>query len=223
MIRLEHVRHAVGKTLLLNNVSLHVGKGEALCLCGPSGIGKTTLLEIAAGLLAPDSGRVRLDSTRVGCAFQDDALVPWLSALENLLLVLEEKGNEARRIARHWLGEFGLSADQRPPAMSGGMRRRLSLARAFAVRPRILLLDEPFAFLDDRWQETVSRLAEECRTSGGALLLVSHQERRLADVNCRVVRVDQRPIRLDFEEKTQAAMRKKRELKKASYAISPSM
>ncbi len=199
MIRLENVSHTMDGNQILRDVCLHVGAGEAVCLCGPSGIGKTTLLEIAADLITPGFGTVRLGSRAIGCAFQDDALVPWLSALDNLRLVLEGLKQNAPRIAAQWLEEFDLPPDQKPTAMSGGMRRRLTLARAFAVQPEILLLDEPFAFLDDRWQEKTARLAESCRASGCAVLLVSHQERRLADMQCRVVHLKERPIALGAE------------------------
>jgi NitT/TauT family transport system ATP-binding protein len=199
MIRLENVSHTVGGRQVLRNVRLTVAKGEAVCLCGPSGVGKTTLLEIAAGLSAPDTGTVRLGSQRIGCAFQDDALVPWLSALDNLLLVLSATKQQNMTTADRWLREFELPVHQKPTAMSGGMRRRLSLARAFAVQPDILLLDEPFAFLDDCWQKKTACHTEAVRQAGCAVLMVSHQERRLADIKCGIAAVDTRPITLGSE------------------------
>ncbi|MUM77749.1 ATP-binding cassette domain-containing protein [Pseudodesulfovibrio sp. F-1] len=196
MIAIENVNFAIGGTSLIQNTTLRVAAREAVCLCGPSGVGKTTLLEIAAGLTAPDSGTVSLDSARIGCAFQDDILVPWLTALDNLLLVMTGPLAQARAGAGGWLDRFGLDPDMRPPQMSGGMRRRLSLARAFAVEPEILLLDEPFAFLDDQWQARTAMHVEAHRQGGGAVLLVSHQERHLDAFQCRTVFIDHGPIKL---------------------------
>ncbi|MFH1913572.1 MAG: ATP-binding cassette domain-containing protein [Pseudomonadota bacterium] len=196
MIALDTVTFSIGDTPLIRDTTLHVAAHEAVCLCGPSGIGKTTLLEIAAGLTTPDSGTVALGSTRIGCAFQDDILVPWLSALDNLLLVMPGPSAHAKTEAGSWLNRFGLDPGMRPPRMSGGMRRRLSLARAFAVRPDILLLDEPFAFLDDQWQATTAMLVEAHRLAGGAVLLVSHQERHLDAFQCRTISVNHSPITL---------------------------
>ncbi|ADU61599.1 MAG: ATP-binding cassette domain-containing protein [Pseudodesulfovibrio sp.] len=196
MIALNNVTFAISGTPLIHDTTLHVAAREAVCLCGPSGIGKTTLLEIAAGLTAPDSGTVALGSTRIGCAFQDDILVPWLTALDNLLLVMAKPTAHAKTGAGCWLDRFGLDPGMRPPRMSGGMRRRLSLARAFAVKPDILLLDEPFAFLDDQWQTTTAMLIEAHRLAGGAVLLVSHQERYLDAFQCRTISIDHSPITL---------------------------
>ena len=196
MITLNNVTFAINGTPLIRDTTLHVAAREAVCLCGPSGIGKTTLLEIAAGLTAPDSGTVALGSARIGCAFQDDILVPWLTALDNLLLVMAGPSARAKAEAGFWLDRFGLDPGMRPPRMSGGMRRRLSLARAFAVMPDILLLDEPFAFLDDQWQAATAMLVEAHRAAGGAALLVSHQERHLDTFRCRTIPVNHSPIAL---------------------------
>lgn len=196
MIRLENISKKMGNTQIIEHCSLTVEAGEAVCLCGPSGIGKTTLLEIAALLTAPDTGFVRHESAKVGCAFQDDALVPWLGALDNILLVLRPETREPRTIARRWLDTFGLNHDMKPTRMSGGMRRRLSLARAFAVDPDILLLDEPFAFLDEHWQALTASAVEQRRTAGSSILLVSHQERHLHEIKCRMLHIDKSPIQL---------------------------
>lgn len=196
MIALNNVTFAINGTALIRDTTLHVAAREAVCLCGPSGIGKTTLLEIAAGLTTPDSGAVALGSTRIGCAFQDDILVPWLTALDNLLLVMARPTAHAKVEAGRWLERFGLDPGMRPPRMSGGMRRRLSLARAFAVKPDILLLDEPFAFLDDQWQAATAMLVETHRLAGGTVLLVSHQARHLDAFQCRTISMNHRPITL---------------------------
>lgn len=195
MIHLKNIHKSRGRHTLIRDCSLAVPAGEAVCLCGPSGVGKTTLLEIVAGLTLPDSGTVTLDSARIGCAFQDDVLAPWLTALDNLLLVLPANMNDPRSAALEWLDRFELPPDQHPTRMSGGMRRRLSLARAFAVNPRILLLDEPFAFLDSVWQTRVADYTEQHRKQGNAVLLVSHQLEQLGTtLTCKSISVSQSPI-----------------------------
>jgi NitT/TauT family transport system ATP-binding protein len=195
MIRLANVCKSRGSIPLIRDCSLTLEPGEAVCLCGPSGIGKTTLLEIVAGLTRPDSGKVTLASARIGCAFQDDVLVPWLTALDNLLLVLPPDADAPRTTAEQWLDRFGLPTGLHPTRMSGGMRRRLALARAFAVNPRILLLDEPFAFLDAAWQTVVAQLTEQHRAQGNSVLLVSHQTEQMeTGLTCRTVVVSDSPI-----------------------------
>ena len=134
------------------------------------------------------------DSPRLGCAFQDDVLVPWLSALDNLLLVLPPDTERPEALARSWLERFALDPGMRPTRMSGGMRRRLSLARAFAVNPHILLLDEPFAFLDPDWQALVAECTEVHRAAGNAVLMVSHQLGHMDGMDCRIMTVTHGPI-----------------------------
>ncbi len=196
MIILENITKSINENMIVKHCTLKIGAGEAVCLCGPSGIGKTTLLEIAAGLTEPDTGNVHHESDKLGCAFQDDALVPWLNALDNLLLVMPPKTDNPKKIANLWLERFGLSPDIKPPKMSGGMRRRMGLARAFAVDPDILLLDEPFAFLDERWQDATAHCMEKHRKDGNALLLVSHQKQFLNKINCRIVNIKEDPIHI---------------------------
>jgi len=195
MIHLQNVSLHKDGIALIRDTTLRIAPSEAVCLCGPSGIGKTTLLEVAAGLSKPDAGTVTLGSERLGCAFQDDVLVPWLDALENVLLVMDD-GYAHRDEAVHWLTLFGLKPGIRPTKMSGGMRRRLSLARAFASSPDILLLDEPFAFLDDHWQAVTARQVEKKRHDGCCILLVSHQVRHMEAIACRTVTLHDQPLHL---------------------------
>ncbi len=187
MITLNNIFFDRNGQQLITDCSLHIGAEEAVCLTGPSGIGKTTLLEVAAGLTTPNQGRVILGSKRIGCVFQDDILVPWLTAMENMLLIMPDNTPDNSGEAWQWLDRFGLEPDVRPTQMSGGMRRRLSLARAFVIKPDILILDEPFAFLDDHWQEQIAEHVESARIDGAAILLASHQVRHLDKIDCNLV------------------------------------
>jgi ABC-type nitrate/sulfonate/bicarbonate transport system ATPase subunit len=174
-----------------------------LCLTGPSGIGKSTLLEMAAGILRPDKGTVCRQAS-VALMFQDDALIPWLTAEANIGYILPAgvSPSEGARRAAIWLRRFGLESWQYPPAMSGGMRRRLSLARTFAAERPLLILDEPFAFLDEDWQTVVAEETARHAANGGAILLASHttapfSPASLAKATYRVVPVEETPIIID--------------------------
>ena len=148
-------RFATG-TLALEGIDLNLMRGEFVSLLGPSGCGKSTLLRLIAGLGAPTSGAITWnDATHeLGFVFQDATLMPWADALHNVLLPLKLKGvkraeSEAR--AREMLALVGLSGFERayPRELSGGMKMRVSIARALVTRPTLLLMDEPFAALDE--------------------------------------------------------------------------
>src|SRR6187402_2923969 len=183
-VRLERVRRAYQDLIVINDISLRVQAGEFLAILGPSGCGKSTLLRIIAGLAAPDSGIVSLEPSdapyQTGYVFQDAHLLPWRNVLQNTLLPLELIGTppeqrEAR--AREALGNVGLlEAENRYPAqLSGGMRMRVSLARALVAEPRLLLLDEPFAALDEitRFRLEV-RLRNLWMERGMTVIFVTH-------------------------------------------------
>jgi NitT/TauT family transport system ATP-binding protein len=164
-VRLDRAgRTFTGGQAALVDVSFEIRRGQFVALVGPSGCGKSTLLRLIAGLLPPSAGRVEVAGRpaqqarrdcRVGFVFQDPRLLPWRTALENVGLPLElERASRERRqsAATAALGLVGLSgADSAklPRMLSGGMRMRVSLARALVARPELLLLDEPFAALDD--------------------------------------------------------------------------
>lgn len=142
----------------LEDTDLHSTQGSFLALLGPSGCGKTTLLRLLMGIEAPTGGVLSVDPELVGhlsYVFQEPRLVPWRTTLENVLLPFELTGtltSEARELARERLAELGLAErlSHFPRELSGGMQMRVALARALVTRPRVLLLDEPFAALDER-------------------------------------------------------------------------
>lgn len=181
---------------ILQDVSLEIGRGEAVAILGASGSGKTTLLGLLAGLDVPTSGSVHIDGEnlfaldedgrarlrrdRVGFVFQSFQLLPALSALENVMLPLELAGKpRARERAADWLGRVGLG--QRlahyPRQLSGGEQQRVALARAFASDPQLLLADEPTGNLDSvTGDEIISLIFELNRVARTTLLLVTHDE-----------------------------------------------
>jgi ABC-type nitrate/sulfonate/bicarbonate transport system, ATPase component len=163
-----------GKTVV-RSATLSLRAGEILCLTGPSGIGKTTLLELAAGVTKPDAGRVSR-TVKASLMFQDDVLIPWQTAEEAITYILPDAMPERERLERAalWLETFELEGGIYPAAMSGGMRRRLSLARTFAAERPLVLLDEPFAFLDtERCRLVMAAIVRHVR-NGGTVMLTSH-------------------------------------------------
>lgn len=152
---------------VLRGLDLHVRTGEILTLLGPSGCGKSTLLRILAGLLVPTRGEVLVQGqtfqqggkelkNRLSFVFQEPALLPWRTVWENVSLPLQLRGGlraaAAKDSIEHWLDVVGLSSkdwSKKPTQLSGGMKMRASIARAMTTQPRILLMDEPFAALDD--------------------------------------------------------------------------
>jgi NitT/TauT family transport system ATP-binding protein len=144
----------------VRGVTLTVGDGEFVSVVGPTGCGKSTLLNVGAGLLAPSSGSVRVFgqplqgiNRRAGYMFQTESLMPWRTALRNVMAGLEFRGlaeADARRQAEDWLKRVGLGGfgDRYPHQLSGGMRKRTSLAQTLALDPDIILMDEPFSALD---------------------------------------------------------------------------
>lgn len=181
-------------TPALRGVSFTVAEGEFVCLVGPSGCGKTTVLKLIAGLDTPTSGEV-VRPEKVAMAFQAGALMPWLTVFENVAFGLRGKGKEEQEIARiveRELRVVGMLAmhDKYPAELSGGQRQRVGIARALAVDPAVLLLDEPFSALDPKttaelhddvlkiWHETkktivmVSHLIEEAVSLADRVILM---------------------------------------------------
>ncbi|HTN74707.1 MAG TPA: ATP-binding cassette domain-containing protein, partial [Pirellulaceae bacterium] len=156
-LRASHVSQSFGGGLVLDDLSLSIAAGEFVSLVGPSGCGKSTLLRLFAGLLAPTAGEITISGTtpRVAFVFQEATLLPWRTVVENIALPLELAGiarDQRMAAVLESLDLIGLTRDDAgkfPRELSGGMRMRVSLARALVTRPDVLLLDEPFAALDD--------------------------------------------------------------------------
>ena len=209
-LALAAVAYRYGSTPVLDRVDLSVGPGERVGILGRSGVGKSTLLQILAGLAAPSSGTVRIDGLAVrgpvpGCTvmFQRPALLPWASVLDNVLLPARLGGrlgrSESVAEARRLLDDLGLTerAHAKPHQLSGGQQQRVALARALASRPRILLLDEPFSALDPEMRASlradVLRLAE---ARGLTLIVVTHDLADVAALARRAVVLAGRPARI---------------------------
>jgi nitrate/nitrite transport system ATP-binding protein len=161
-LELHNVSKSFGSAPVLKDVNLRINKGEFVAIIGFSGSGKTTLMSLLAGLLKPDSGRVMLDGSEItgpgpdrGIVFQNYSLLPWLTVFENVKLAVDQvfpKKTDAERIAHTeqfvTMVNLAPARDKRPSELSGGMRQRVSVARALAMTPKILLCDEPLSALD---------------------------------------------------------------------------
>lgn len=178
-----------GTYTVLDGVNLTVDEGEFICVIGHSGCGKSTLLNMVSGFTTPSSGRVELNSvpiTKPGpdrmVVFQNYALLPWKTAFENVYIAVNavspnKPEAEKRAIVREHLAMVGLTeaADKKPPQLSGGMKQRVSIARALAIRPQVLILDEPFGALDaitkEELQEELLKIWNDHRCT---VLMITH-------------------------------------------------
>lgn len=199
-IRVRDVRHAIGAVDVLDGVSLDVAVGETVALVGPSGCGKSTLLELVCGLQHPSAGTVA--AAAAALLPQRDALLPWADALDNAALPLRLAGlrrADARRRAEPLLADLGLRGFEhaRPHELSGGMRQRVAVARALAMRPKVLLMDEPFAALDVQTRAKMQDfLLDVSRASGASVLFVTHSIDEAVALADRVVVFTARPGRI---------------------------
>ncbi len=205
--------HAVGKTFgnglrALEGISAEIGAGEFVALLGPSGCGKSTLLRLLAGLESPTEGRITWETGRqpgagdIGYVFQDATLLPWADAAANVYLPLRLRGvgraEAAPRIeAMLEQVRLGAFAQTMPQALSGGMRMRVSIARALISEPLLLLMDEPFAALDEF---TRHKLQEDLRAlwrrSGKTIVFVTHSIYEAAFLASRILVMSPRPGRI---------------------------
>ena len=174
MIELTDVTHSYDEKAVISNLSFTFPSKGVFALMGPSGCGKTTLLHLLAGLTKPKSGTVASTHQQVAMAFQEPRLLPWLSCEDNVKLVLTER-QDAAEIAAKWLKALELSdaAKQLPSALSGGMKQRLSLARALAYGGDLFLFDEPFSALDPDLKARIAPLIKEA-TKHALVILVTH-------------------------------------------------
>jgi len=203
---LDSVTKKFNSFLALENVSFEVADGEFVCLLGPSGCGKTTVLRLAAGLEAPIGGNLFLDGKKIegvnkecGFVFQEYALFPWRTVKENIEFGPQAKGlnkNECDRISKHYIDLVGLNGFENhyPKELSGGMKQRVGIARAYANSPKLLLMDEPFGALDAQtrnlMQGELLRIWEKEHIS---VLFVTHSVDEAVFLGDKVVVMSARP------------------------------
>ena len=199
----------------VRDLSFSIARGELVAILGKTGCGKSTTFNLIGGLLRPTQGRVLVDGHdpfvefdwfrgKVGIVFQNDRLMPWRSAIDNVALGLElnKVAREERlAIASAWLGRLGLAGHEQdfPHALSGGMRQRVSIARAFAGKPDILLCDEPFSALDEHTGNALrDEFRELLRETGATGIFITHSIEEALRLGGRLI-VFERPARIAYE------------------------
>ncbi|MFT5219526.1 MAG: NitT/TauT family transport system ATP-binding protein [Gammaproteobacteria bacterium] len=207
-VSLRGVKHVYeGVVHALGPIDLDLKQGEFFSTIGPSGCGKTTMMDIVAGLTLPTEGQVTFEGKPVrddvpegvGIVFQDDASFPWLTVRDNIAFGLRRAGGNRKEIddqvdyAIEFMGLQGF-ADARPSELSGGMRQRVCIARTFVMKPRLILLDEPFGSLD---QQTRFLMGDELlrlwRETGATVLLITHSLDEAAILSDRIGIMSARP------------------------------
>ncbi len=202
----------------LDQISISIRQGEFLSLLGPSGCGKSTLLNLVAGLEQAEEGEISLNGQPIRSpgpdrvvVFQEHALFPWLSVLDNVAFGLKQRGvskKEREALAREQIKSVHLSkfSDRYPHELSGGMKQRASIARALAMDPQILLMDEPFAALDEQTRLILHKDLEEIwMRTGKTILFVTHNIREAVTLSDRVLVMSTRPGTIKKEFLIQAA------------------
>jgi NitT/TauT family transport system ATP-binding protein len=222
VIALDHVSKAFRRQngreefLAVDRLSFTIKRGEIVAVLGQTGCGKSTVFNLIAGLIEPSSGTIRVlghnafrefDFFRgkIGIVFQGDRLMPWRTAIDNVLLGLEILNTDPRsanETARSWLSRLGLSGHENdyPHALSGGMRQRVSIARAFAIDPEILLCDEPFSALDEKTAGDLrTEFSRLVRQNNKTAVFVTHSINEALQIGDRIL-VFHRPARIALEE-----------------------
>ena len=204
-----------GDLLAVDKLSFEVAPGEIVAVLGKTGCGKSTMFNLVAGLIEPSSGEVAVSGHdpfrdfeffrgKVGIVFQGDRLMPWRTALANVLLgleILDAEPSKAQAVARGWLERLGLAGHENdyPHALSGGMRQRVSIARAFAGKPDILLCDEPFSALDEHTGNALrDEFRELLRETGATGIFITHSIEEALRLGGRLI-VFERPARIAYE------------------------
>lgn len=195
MIILEHISTGYTQGLdVLQDISFKIEDRGAYALMGPSGAGKTTLLRLLCGLIKPNAGFIDgLQGKRVVLQFQEDRLLSWCSVLQNVLLAMPDPDHEEAKCILHALEIDDFSAY--PPSFSGGMKRRVSLARAIAFRAEILLLDEPFGGIDAALKERISPCV---RQAAPLIVFSTHDPAEVKLLDAQIITIQENNLKTDF-------------------------
>ncbi len=206
LFQLVDIEVTYGNLVVFKEFNFHAEKNEFICLYGPSGIGKTTLMNLLAGLVVPLRGEIRMSpNTRIGYVFQEPRLLPWCNVVENMALGLysdSKFSSNHRQVLTELVCKLNLIGFEKyyPSQLSGGMKQRVALGRAFAIKPDMLLLDEPFSSLDENLKQSMRELLinliawKPCTT-----VFITHDTSEAAKLGDRVIVLDGKPCRIKRE------------------------
>jgi len=192
IIEFKNINKSFGELEVIKNLSFEVGATDIIGILGASGVGKSTILKLIARLEKPTKGTLINNTKKVGYVFQEPRLLPWKTALDNVLLPLLTSGvkkSEATKKALYYLDKMGLGGFENyfPAQLSGGMLQRVSLARAFALEPDLLLLDEPFSALDLKLKSVLETMLKELLAEHPIpVLYVSHSPEEVVQFANRI-------------------------------------
>jgi NitT/TauT family transport system ATP-binding protein len=214
-VRFDHVSVEFptpgGPLTVVDDVSFDIRNGEFVSIIGPSGCGKTTMMSMLAGFVKPTAGEVLLDGAPIsgpgperGVIFQEYGVFPWLTVEQNIAFGLTLTANRVderkrREVCERYMQLMGLAAfaDAYPKTLSGGMRQRLAIARAYAVRPQFLLMDEPFGALDAQTRSNMQDLLlEVLQAEGKTVMLITHSVEEAIYLSSRIIVATARPARI---------------------------
>lgn len=199
---LDHIAKAYGSRIILDQFSLQFTPGSITCLFGPSGCGKTTLLNLMGGIHLPDSGSVNgFPEERISFIFQETRLLPWKTALDNVMFPLIDKmpGNQALETASKFLRLVGLEKEKAfyPSQLSGGMKQRVSIARAFAFPGSLILMDEAFQNLDNTLKYNIlDSFMRIWKEDGRTVIFVTHDIDEAIKLGQQIIFLDHQPLQI---------------------------
>jgi NitT/TauT family transport system ATP-binding protein len=214
VIVFEHVDLTFDSLRVLADLDLTIEDGQIVGVVGPSGSGKTTILKLITGIVRPDAGRVSVGGGTVGYVFQEPRLLPWRTAIDNVAVALRAHGMDktaARSAAAVWLRKVGLEGfgHYHPGELSGGMAQRVSIARAFALEPSVLLLDEPFSNMDSALKASLMELLQQMLEERAiTVVYVTHDLTEALQLADRIVEItpDRRLREIDISDRHAVAM-----------------
>lgn len=187
-LEMKNVCKNYKKTEVLKNVDFFLKKGKIAGLTGPSGAGKSTFLKIISGIETPDRGKVKTNRKRLGYIFQEPRLIPWINISDNIVFPLKACGESlknAEKKAKEYIRLVELEGFEKnyPEELSGGMKQRVSIARALACEPGLILMDEPFTGLDKNLKDKMIELVESCILKNkSSAIIVTHEPHEISQI-----------------------------------------